>query len=379
MKMIIQRNRLGKAVKEVMAAIVNKPSIPILTGIKFTLSDSGLSLMGSDSDVSIESLIPIKENGDVIVEISQTGSIVIPAKLLNEMIQKLSGDTVKMEVGAHLQMTVTSGKAKFNLNGLDADEFPRLPNINGQSTFSVDAIALKKVISQTAFATSTSDTRPILTGINWKLEDSALTCTATDSHRLAYRKISVNANTFDPYNITVPGKSLVELSKILDKGTVDVLISENQVLFKAGHLSYYSRLLDGNYPDTSRLIPTDSKTNLKLNSKELLQVIDRAALVAKEGVNKVVKMAIGDSNMIQITSGAASVGQVSEEIFTESTEGEKLTISFSSKYMLDALKAIEGKDAVIRFAGPMRPFIMYPAEDNTAVQLILPVREAVAK
>jgi DNA polymerase III subunit beta len=232
------------------------------------------------------------------------------------------------------------------------------------------------MIRQTVFAVSTSETRPILTGVNWKLENGELTCIATDSHRLALRKAKIETTNQEKYSIVIPGKSLNEFSKILDDSSelVDIVITENQVLFKTKHLLFFSRLLDGNYPDTSRLIPDDSKTDVVLNVKEFLQSIDRASLLAREGRNNVVKLSTMPEGIIEISSNSPEIGKVSEEVQSKSVDGEDLKISFSAKYMLDALKALEGSEIKINFTGAMRPFVIRTLDDDSMLQLILPVR-----
>src|SRR5690606_5679145 len=156
--------------------------------------------------------------------------------------------------------------------------------------FSIPTDILKTFIRQTVFAVSTSETRPVLTGVNWKIENGELLCVATDSHRLALRKGIIQIDPSSQYNVVIPGKSLNELYKILEDTNepVQIVITNNQILFKTKHLLFFSRLLDGNYPDTSRLIPTDSKTEVILNTKDFLQAIDRASLLARENRNNVV-------------------------------------------------------------------------------------------
>ncbi|WP_462410035.1 DNA polymerase III subunit beta [Neobacillus sp. Marseille-QA0830] len=376
MKFIIQRDRLVQSVQDVMKAVTSRTTIPILTGIKITATAEGVTLTGSDSDISIESFIPKEEAGNEIVEIKQPGAIVLQAKFFSEIVKKLPTASVEIEVLNHLQTVIRSGKSEFNLIGLDAEEYPHLPQIEENNKFHIAADLLKAMVRQTYFAVSTSETRPILTGVNWKIENGELTCIATDSHRLALRKAKVEIENDESYNVVIPGKSLNELSKIIDDSSdfIDIVITENQILFKAKHLLFFSRLLEGNYPDTSRLIPTDSKTDITVNTKEFLQAIDRASLLAREGRNNVVKLSTIDSGIIEISSNTPEIGKVVEEIQSESIEGEDLKISFSAKFMMDALKALEGQDIRINFTGAMRPFVIRPLHDETILQLILPVR-----
>ncbi|RDU37248.1 DNA polymerase III subunit beta [Neobacillus piezotolerans] len=376
MKFSIQRDHLVQSVNDVMKAVTSRTTIPILTGIKIVAGAEGVTLTGSDSDISIESFIPKEENGDEIVEIKQHGAIVLQAKFFSEIVKKLPTDTVEIEVQNHLQTVIRSGKSEFNLNGLDAEEYPHLPQVEEKNKFRIPADLLKAMIRQTVFAVSVSETRPILTGVNWKAENNQLICIATDSHRLAMRKAHVETENNDSYNVVIPGKSLNELSKIIadTNEPIDIVITDNQVLFKAKNLLFFSRLLEGNYPDTSRLIPQDSKTDVVVHTKDFLHAIDRASLLAKEGRNNVVKFSTLTDGIVEVSSNTPEIGKVVEEIQSQSVEGEELKISFSAKYMMDALKALEGTDIKVSFTGAMRPFVIRPLHDESTLQLILPVR-----
>ncbi|MED4969010.1 DNA polymerase III subunit beta [Parageobacillus toebii] len=375
MKIKIDREALVQSVQDVMKAVSPRTTIPILTGIKIAATSQGVTLTGSDSDISIESFIPTEED-KVLVEVVETGSIVLQARFFSEIVKKLPENTIEIEVQPNFLTVIRSGKAEFSLNGLDAEEYPRLPQIEEENVFKIPTDLLKTIIRQTVFAVSTSETRPILTGVNWRIENGELICTATDSHRLALRKAKIETENQQSYNVVIPGKSLNELSKILDDSNdpVDIVITANQILFKTKHLLFFSRLLDGNYPETTRLIPTDSKTDIIVNAKEFLQAIDRASLLAREGRNNVVKLTTLNDGIIEISSISPEIGKVTEEIQSESIEGEELKISFSAKYMMDALKALDGTDIQISFTGAMRPFLLRPLHSDSMLQLILPVR-----
>lgn len=376
MKFIIQRDKLVQSVQDVLKAVSSRTTIPILTGIKIVATEEGVTLTGSDSDISIESFIPCEEDGSENVEVKTAGSVVLQARFFSEIIKKLPMDTVEIEVQNQYVTTIRSGKSEFNLNGQDAAEYPHLPQVEEQNVFRVPTDLLKNIIRQTVFAVSTSETRPILTGVNWKLEDHELICIATDSHRLALRKAKVEAENDITCNVVIPGKSLNELNKILDDTNelLDIVVTENQVLFKAKNILFFSRLLDGNYPDTSRLIPAESKTDITVTTKDFLQAIDRASLLAREGRNNVVKLATLESDTLEVSSNSPEVGKVVEQVQSNSIDGEELKISFSAKYMMDALKALEGNEILINFTGAMRPFVIKTLHDDSMLQLILPVR-----
>ncbi|MCW1929067.1 DNA polymerase III subunit beta [Bhargavaea beijingensis] len=376
MKFEIARDRLLDGLSDVTKAVSSKAAIPILTGIKLDVDEEGLYLTGSDSDITIQTFIPAEENGEQLISTSQRGSIVLQAKYFNEIVRKLPTNDIEIEVSGHLQTHIRSGKSEFHLIGSDAEDYPQLPEIDDDRHFAIPADLLKSIIRETVFAVSASESRPVLTGVHWQVQEGELVCVATDSHRLARRKTRLESAPDDDYSVVIPGKSLQELNKILEDSNepVGITMSNKQVLFRAGHVLFYSRLLEGNYPDTSRLIPSEYKTDIYVNGKTLLQSIDRASLLAREERNNVVRFSADGSNIVEISSNSPEIGKVEEQVETASVEGEELKISFSAKYMMDALRAIEGQDIVIRFTGAMRPFILKSAEDDTLLQLILPVR-----
>ncbi|WP_102026156.1 DNA polymerase III subunit beta [Salirhabdus sp. Marseille-P4669] len=379
MKFVVQRTQLMESVQDVMKAISLKTTIPILSGMKIEVTKDGLKLTGSDSDVTIESYIPAEENGVVYVEGIEPGSIVVQAKYFPEIVRKLPEQTVEITADENHNILIRSGNAEFNLNGQDAEEYPHLPKLHTENSFELPTDLLKNLIKQTVFAVSTSETRPILTGVNLSIKSDKLAFVATDSHRLASRSIPLTINTAEliDKSVVIPGKSLNELSKILDdtQDHVEISITDNQILFQAKNLLFLSRLLDGNYPETSRLIPEQSKTDVIADSKVLLNSIDRASLLAKESRNNVVKLVTKENQKIEISSNSPEIGKVVDEINIDSLNGEELKISFSAKYMMDALKAIDSEKVKIQFTGAMRPFIIKPIEDHEEIlQLILPVR-----
>src|SRR5699024_10689631 len=207
MKFIISRDILIANVQDVMKAISSRTAVPILTGMKMEAKADGITLTGSDSDISIESFIPAEENGIVHVEQIEPGDIIIQARYFPEIIRKLPNPTVEISTDDNQQVTIRSGNAEFQLNGQDAAEYPQFPALNADQGFKISADILKSLIKQTAFAISTMETRPILTGINIKLEENILTFTATDSHRLASKQVPIEETDMEIDSIVIPGKS----------------------------------------------------------------------------------------------------------------------------------------------------------------------------
>lgn len=282
MKINILKNVLNESIQHVSKAISSRTTIPILGGIKLDVTHQGVTLTASDTDISIQSFIPIEDGDRTIVQVEQTGSVVLPAKFFVEIIKKLPSQEVQMEVKDQFQTFISSGATEIQMVGLDPEEFPVLPAIEGNQTISLPGVLLKNMIRQTVFAISTHETTPILTGVLWNLENNQLKFTATDRHRLATRSAKLDGTDDVKFsNVVIAGKTLNELSKIVpdQNALVDIVVADNQVLFKLDRVLFYSRILDGVYPDTSRIIPTTYKTELILDTKKI-QRIDRPRLFA---------------------------------------------------------------------------------------------------
>jgi len=377
MNITVQRDKLANAVSHVSKAVSSRTTIPILTGIKIKADEEGLTLAASDSDISIEVQIPTEEADEWGVTVHEPGSIVLTSRIFSEIVRKLPGNEIHIQVDNRLVTQIRSGQAEFSINGMDANEFPQLPQLEEDKVFSIPSDLLKSMIRQTVFAVSTSEMRPILTGLMWSLEQGQLRYVATDSHRLASRTAVVECPedlTF--HNVVVPGKSCNELVKILDEdqNPVDIVVTENQILVKSKHILFYSRLLEGTYPDTSRIIPQGSKTEIVVNTKDFLQSIERASLLSREGKSNVVRLVTLSDGSVEITSNAPEIGKVTEIVLPKSLNGEELKISFNAKYMIDALRAIDSAEIKASFIGPMSPFVIRPTDHDWTLHLILPVR-----
>lgn len=377
MHITVQRDKLSNAVSHVSKAVSSRTTIPILTGIKIKTDDEGITLTASDSDISIEVQIPLEEAGDWGVTIHQPGSIVLPARIFSEIVRKLPSNEIHIQADDRLATQIRSGQAEFTINGMDASEYPQLPHLEEDKVISVPCDLLKAMIRQTVFGVSTSEMRPILTGIMWSLEQGKLRFVATDSHRLASRTAMVECpEDLSFHNVVVPGKSCNELMKILDddQNLADIVVADNQILVKSKHILFYSRLLEGTYPDTTRIIPQGSKTEITVSTKEFLQSIERASLLSREGKSNVVKLVTLSDGSVEITSNAPEIGKVTDILMPKALNGEELKISFNAKYMIDALRAIDSTEIKASFTGPMSPFVIRPTDHDWMLHLILPVR-----
>ncbi|ELJ9340124.1 DNA polymerase III subunit beta [Staphylococcus pseudintermedius] len=374
MEFSIQRDYFITQLNDTLKAISPRATLPILTGIKIDATNEGIVLTGSDSEISIEITIPNQVDGQEIINVVEPGSVVLPGRFFVDIIKKLPGKEVKLSTNEQFQTLITSAHSEFNLSGLDPDQYPLLPQVSSDDALQLPVKVLKNIIAQTNFAVSTSETRPVLTGVNWLIQQNELLCTATDSHRLAVRKLKLEEEIEDK-NVIIPGKALAELNKIMtdSEDHIDIFFASNQVLFRVGNVNFISRLLEGHYPDTSRLFPENYEIKLRLNNSDFYHAIDRASLLAREGGNNVIKLSTGDTQ-IELSSTSPEIGTVKEEVTANDVEGGNLKISFNSKYMMDALKAIDNEEVEVEFFGTMKPFILKPKDDDTVTQLILPIR-----
>lgn len=378
MKFTINRPAFISQLNNVLRAISSKTTIPILTGLKMVVDKERIILTGSNSDITIESVIEASDT-DYDLTVEDPGAIVLPARFFSEIVKKLPDKQVTIEVTSGFQADITSGTAKFQINGQDEENFPHLPEVETNKTITLPNDVLKEVIRQTVIAVSKQESRPILAGIHITLHDGLLTAVATDSHRLAQRRVTLNDvdNGID-FDVIIPGKSMNELSGMISDvdEDVQVQVTENQILFIFGNTHFYSRLLEGNYPETSQLIPDTADTTVELDAGTFLASIERASLLSHESRNDVVKLTLKpDENLVRISSDSPDIGTVEEEVATTSLDGNDLEISFNPNYMKDALRSFGQTTVKIAFTSALRPFTLVPTEDGeNFVHLITPVR-----
>lgn len=377
MKLTILKEYLNEAIQHVLKAISSRTTLPILSGIKIDAAANGVTLTASDTDISIQAFIPAEHEQKTVIELQQRGSVVLPAKFFSEIIRKLPSELIEIEVANLFHTMIRSGTAEVQMVGLDPEEYPLLPQIEEKRSITLASDLLKTMIRQTAFAVSTNEATAVLTGVLWTLGDGRLKLVGCDRHRLAQRQTPMETGDDQLFqNVVIAGKTLNELSKILPDGNslVDIVVSDNQVLFKLDRILFYSRILDGTYPDTTKLIPQSFQTEIIIDTKLLTDAIDRAYLLSREEKTNIVKLVMLEDRSIEISSSSSELGKVTETIPTKSLTGELLKISFNSKFMLDALKVLDSETVRIGFTGAMSPIIITPEENDNILQLILPYR-----
>ena len=371
----INKNLFLQALNTTKRAISLKNAIPILSTVKIDVTNEGITLIGSNGQISIENFISIKnENAGLLV--TSSGSILLEATFFINVVSSLPDVTLDFKEIEQKQIVLTSGKSEITLKGKDADQYPRIQEISASNPLVLETSVLKNIINETAFAASTQESRPILTGVHFVLtENKNLKTVATDSHRMSQKKIVLEKNG-DNFDVVIPSRSLREFSAVFtdDIETVEIYFTNNQLLFRSENISFYTRLLEGNYPDTDRLIPTEFTSVVTFDKNNLRYAMERARLLSNATQNGTVKLEI-INGVVSAHVNSPEVGRVNEEIDTESISGQDLTISFNPTYLIDSLKAINSEKVTISFISAVRPFTLIPSDDTeNFIQLITPVR-----
>lgn len=374
MEFIVNHKQFTQALSEVSKAISTKSLIPILSGIKITADQSGITLIASNSNIFIEKFIPVSIEDEKIATILKAGTIVVSAKYFIEIIKKMPSDIAIKSKNEQI-IKIQSEEITLSLNGFPADEFPNVPLIDNHAEIKIETEQLIEVFKQTVFAVAKNESRPVLTGVHIELSNNKFICAATDSHRLAIREARLSSDV--KANCIVPSATISELLKLMNSNSefVYIYLSESHIIFTLGTTTLYSRLIEGKYPNISNLIPNDFKTIINIDRKKILQGVDRSSLLASEWANNNVNLEIINESTIKISSNASQIGQISETQQIDAIQGEKqLNISFDGRFMVDALRAIKEETITLSFGGSMRPILIEAGEQSAAVHLISPVR-----
>lgn len=371
----INKNLFLQALNTTKRAISHKNAIPILSTVKIDVSNEGITLIGSNGQISIENFISIKnENAGLLI--NSLGSILLEANFFINVVSSMPDVTLDFKEIEQKQVVLTSGKSEITLKGKDADQYPRIQEVPTTNPLLLETKLLKNLINETAFAASLQESRPILTGVHFVLTDHKhLKTVATDSHRLSQKKITLEKNG-DNFDVVIPSRSLREFTAVFSDEieTVEVFFANHQILFRSENISFYTRLLEGNYPDTDRLIPTDFSTVVTFETSSLRATMERSRLLSNATQNGTVKLEI-TGGVVSAHVNSPEVGRVNEEIDVENVSGEDLTISFNPTYLIEALKAVDSEKVMISFISAVRPFTLIPSEkEEDFIQLITPVR-----
>ena len=363
MKIICEKNNLLKAVNTVMKAVSSKTTMPILECILIDASADEIKFTANDMELGIETKVEGK--------IEEKGIVALEARLFSEIIRKLPENDVTITADEKLNTLITCEKAKFSIMGRDGEDFPYLPFVERDSRISISQFTLKEIIRQTIFSIAQNESNKMMTGELFEINQDQLRVVSLDGHRISIRKIELK-EAYGEKKIIVPGKTLTEVSKILSGGTedvVDIYFTENHIVFEFDNTVVVSRLIEGNYFRVDQMLSNDYNTKVTINKKELLDCIDRATLMVKEGDKKPIILNIADQVMeLKITS---QIGSMDEKIDIE-LEGSDIKIGFNPKFLIDALRVIDEETVDIYYMNPKAPCFIRD-ENESYIYLILPV------
>lgn len=363
MKIICSKNNLAKGVSIVSKAVPSKTTMPILECILIDATLDTIKLTANDMELGIETSI----EGEII----ENGVLALNAKIFSEIVRKLPDSDVIIDAGSDNQALIICEKAKFNIAAQSGEDFSYLPAIEKENFFTVSEFTLKEAIRQTIFSIADNDTNKMMTGELFEITDDRLRVVSLDGHRISIRKIELE-DSYDPKKVIVPGKTLLEISRIIGgeaEKSVDISFTKNHIVFEFDNTVVVSRLIEGDYFKIDQMLSNDYDTKVRINKRELLDCIDRATLLIKEGDKKPIIMNIGgDSMQLKIKS---QIGTMDEEILI-AKEGKDLLIGFNPKFLIDALRVIDDEEVDLYFMNAKAPCFIKDSQQSY-IYLILPV------
>ena len=363
MKLVCSKTNLLNGVQIVSKAVPNKTTMSILECILIDASGSEIKLIANDMELGIETII----EGQIV----ERGQIALDAKIFLDIVRKLPDNEVTVETDASFKTNITCEKAKFTIIGKSGEDFSYLPSIEKIDFITISQFTLKEVVRQTIFSIADNDNNKLMTGELFEINGDILKVVSLDGHRISIRKIELK-NSYPSRKVVVPGKTLNEISKILsgdaDKD-LNIFFTGKHIVFEFDNTTVVSRLIEGEYFKIDQMLSSDYETKVVVNKKELLECIDRATLLVKEGDKKPIIINITDGVMeLKINS---TVGSMNEDIDI-TKQGKDLMIGFNPKFMIDALRVIDDEQIDIYLVNPKAPCFIRDAAEKY-IYLILPV------
>ncbi|MCI9427071.1 MAG: DNA polymerase III subunit beta [Eubacterium sp.] len=363
MKLICNKSELLKGVNIVSKAVPVRTTMAILECILIDASANKIKLTANDMELGIETII----DGEIL----EAGIIALDAKIFLEIVRKLPDNEVTIETDAAFKTLITCEKAKFNIIGKSGEDFSYLPYVERKDSITMSQFTLKEVIRQTIFSITDNDANKLMSGELFEINENLLKVVSLDGHRISIRNIELK-NSYEHKKVIVPGKTLNEISKIIPGSAeedVMIFLTENHIVFEFDQTMVVSRLIEGEYFKIEQMLSSDYETKLTIHKKELLDCIDRASLLIKEGDKKPIIMNITDDSMeLKINS---FIGSMNEEIDIEK-EGKDILIGFNPKFYIDALRVIDDESITIYMVNPKAPCFIKD-ENESYIYLILPV------
>ena len=364
MKFSCEKALLSAAVAAASRAVAAKSSIPAMEGILIEAGDR-LRLTGYNLETGIQATVP--------AEILEKGSMVLSARLFGEIVRKMPDDIVIFSSTGYT-VNIKCGLSEFNILGTDPEEFPELPSVDQQNALVLSQPTMRSMIAQTLFAVSDNESRPIHTGSLFDVDESGLTVVSVDGYRLALRHEPIEERQSNAsFSFVVPGSALSEVEKICSgEGTVTITQGARHVMFRAGDMVLVARRLEGEFLPYKNAIPRNNSIKVEVDTRSLLQSIDRVSLIISEKLKSPLRCVFGDG-MVSITT-RTSIGDAADQC-PITGDGQGLEIGFNNKYLMDALKNAPADRLRLEFTSGVAPCVILPAEgEENFVYMVLPVR-----
>lgn len=367
MNIICDKSKLLEGINIALKAIPGKSTMAILECMIIEAKENQIKLVSNDLELGIETVI----EGNILEE----GLVAVNAKVFFEIIRKLPSDEISIQVDENYVMTIKCGKAQFTISVKSTEEFPFLPQIVKENSIVISQFTLKDIIRQTIFSISDNENTKIMTGELFEIKGNTLKVVSLDGHRISIRKVSLKQE-YPDVSVIIPGKTLTEISKILNGGIEDevrMYFTSKHVLFEFENTIVLSRLIEGEYYKIDKMLSTDYETKLTVNKKEFLDCIDRTTLLIRESEKKPVIIDVKDESMgIAIHS---AIGSMDENIDIQK-EGNDILIGFNPRFLMDALKVIDEEEITIYMINSKAPCFIRDKEESY-IYLILPVNFSV--
>ena len=371
MRFTIKREELNKALAVASRAVASKVANAVLVNLKIELNENGLFITGSNYDLTIKTFIPYRVGENEIIRNYKEGSTLINSKIITEIARKMDSEEITLDVIDSTVAIISDNRSEYKLNCVRSDEYPDLDLDADGTELVLSKSDFDSLVSQTAFAASLKEQRPVLTAMNLEASGGVLTATATDSARMARKQIQIPADV--SFVANVPAKMMIEVAHLTEgMSDVSIAISDKKALFAFGNTVIATRLIDGEFFNTDNVVPRFTKYALEVNANDLMKAIDRANILSLDRVN-IVDLSMSE-NGVEITSKSSQVGSAIERIEMFKYEGAPLRISFNSEFVLAAVRALGCEDVTFAFVGENKPFVVKNAQDDSIIQMVTPVR-----
>ena len=362
MKLEVTQENLSRALSTVSRVAHAKTSLPILNNILFRAEKNRLVLAATNLEIAITEHVGAK--------VTREGVITIPARLVGDYVANLPKGTITLTLDG-TKLHIETENYKSSLNGVVADEFPALPEINDATKLVIPASVLKRAIQQTILTVSHDETRPILTGIYLHTSDGSLYMAGTDGYRLSERRVIESS---DDINAIIPAATLQDVVRVLpdDSDEVTLLINDQQAQFLLGDITITSRLIDGKYPDYRQLIPKESETSFTAQKDELNRIVKIASLFARESGGSITITTDVTKSTVSIHSLASQLGENTSELSAQPTSDGAITLN--SRYVIEALGVVDANEISFGFSGKLAPCVLKGSGDNDYIHIIMPLK-----